>query len=121
MHAIRIHEHGGPEVLTWDDLPDPELAPGDVLIRVGACAVNSLDVAVRQGGTETSIPLPLIPGADVAGEILKVAPDVTAVGIGDRVVVNPRYYCGKCRACLQGEQSACSEYRVMGWHRDGGY
>jgi NADPH:quinone reductase-like Zn-dependent oxidoreductase len=121
LRAIRIHSHGGPDVLAWDDIPDPVVGPGDVLIQVGACAVNSLDIAVREGGTETPIPLPLIPGADVAGEVVDIASDVKTVGLGDRVVVNPRYYCGKCRSCLRGQQSACSAYRVMGWHRDGGY
>lgn len=77
MRAIRIHEDGGPEVLRYEDAPDPEPAPGEVLIRLRAASLNRLDLWVRQG--LPSVPKPRILGADGAG----LDPD------GRRVVINP--------------------------------
>jgi NADPH:quinone reductase-like Zn-dependent oxidoreductase len=77
MKAIRIHEDGGPEVLRYEDAPDPEPAPGDVLIRLRAASLNHLDVWVRRG--LPSVPKPRILGADGAG----------VDDSGRRVVINP--------------------------------
>jgi NADPH:quinone reductase-like Zn-dependent oxidoreductase len=77
MKAIRIHEDGGPEVLRYEDAPDPEPAPGDVLIRLRAASLNHLDVWVRRG--LPSVPKPRILGADGAG----------VDESGRRVVINP--------------------------------
>jgi NADPH:quinone reductase-like Zn-dependent oxidoreductase len=121
VKALRFHRHGDPDVLVYEDVPDPEAAAGEVLVRVRACAVNGLDIFARRGQTETAIPLPMTAGADIAGEVAAVGAAVTGVAEGDRVVVNPRLCCGRCRACLAGEQSACAEYAVIGWQRPGGY
>ena len=66
MKAVRIHEFGGPEVLKYEEVPDPELRKDQVLVRVRACALNHLDLWVRMG--LPGVKLPHILGSDVAGE-----------------------------------------------------
>jgi NADPH:quinone reductase-like Zn-dependent oxidoreductase len=78
MKAIRIHEDGGPEVLRFEDAPDPEPAPGEVLVRLRAASLNHLDLWIRKG--LPSVPKPRILGADGAG----IREDT-----GERVVINP--------------------------------
>jgi NADPH:quinone reductase-like Zn-dependent oxidoreductase len=68
MKAIRFHGHGGPEVLKYEDAAEPALRGSEVLVRVKACALNHLDLWVRRGLPNVPIPLPHIPGSDVAGE-----------------------------------------------------
>src|ERR671935_528336 len=87
MRAIRIHEDGGPEVLRYEDAPDPEPGPGDVLVRLRAASLNHLDVWVRRG--LPSVPKPRILGADGAGVVDSVGEDVEGLAPGDRVVINP--------------------------------
>src|SRR2546426_2168659 len=67
MKAARFHQHGGPEVLRYEDAPEPKPNPGEVLVRVKACALNHLDIWVRQGIPAYQVPLPHIGGFDVAG------------------------------------------------------
>lgn len=84
MKAIRIHNLGGPEVLTWEDAPDPQPKEGQALVRVEAAGVNFIDVYFRSGlykGPE----LPFIPGQEAAGTVAAVGPGVTEVSVGDRV------------------------------------
>ena len=78
MKAIRIHEDGGPEVLRYEDAPDPTPAEGEVLVRLQAAALNRIDLWIRSG--RPSVPKPRILGSDGAGE---------RVDNGDRVVINP--------------------------------
>jgi len=120
MKAIRFHHHGGPEVLRYEDAPDPDLMVGDVLVRVRACALNHLDLWVRRGLPRVTIPMPHIPGSDVAGEVVaSAAPDVT---IGRRVMLQPGLSCGRCPACLSGRDNECPTYEVLGYrHHNGGY
>src|SRR5438045_6713559 len=87
VQAIRIHEDGGPEVLRYEDAPDPEPAAGEVLIRLRAASLNHLDVWVRRG--LPSVPKPRILGADGAGVVEALGADVGGLEPGQRVVVNP--------------------------------
>ena len=89
MKAVRIHEDGGPEVLRYEDVPDPEPGPGDVLVRLRAASLNHLDVWVRKG--LPSVPKPRILGADGAGVVEAVGNDVEGLAPGDRVVINPAH------------------------------
>jgi NADPH:quinone reductase-like Zn-dependent oxidoreductase len=120
MKAVRFHHHGGPEVLRYEDAPDPDLEAGDVLVRVRACALNHLDLWVRGGLPRVRIPMPHIPGSDVAGEVVaSAAPDVA---IGRRVMLQPGVSCGRCTACLSGRDNVCPKYEVLGYlHHAGGY
>jgi NADPH:quinone reductase-like Zn-dependent oxidoreductase len=122
MRAIVISEHGGPEVLRLVERPDPSPAAGEVLVRVGAAAVNRLDIWVRENvGHAYEANLPLIPGYDVAGEVVAVGEGVTTVAAGDRVFVHCDFSCGRCEYCLEGDEAACAQYEVLGVSRDGGY
>lgn len=91
MRAIRLHEHGGPEVLSYDEVPVPEPKPGEVLVRVHAVGVNPPDWYLRDGlsnippETRPTFDLPVIPGTDVSGVVEAVAADVEGFSIGDEV------------------------------------
>jgi NADPH:quinone reductase-like Zn-dependent oxidoreductase len=87
VKAIRIHEDGGPEVLRYEDAPDPEPATDQVLIRLRAASLNHLDVWVRKG--LPSVPKPRILGADGAGVVEALGDGVLGVEPGQRVVINP--------------------------------
>jgi NADPH:quinone reductase-like Zn-dependent oxidoreductase len=118
MKAVRIHEYGGPEVLRYEDVPDPKPRKDQVLVRVRACAMNHLDIWVRKGTTKS--PLPHIPGSDVAGEIVEVGEYVTGLQLGQRVLLAPMTFCNRCRACTAGVQNLCPEFTVLGNRNDGG-
>jgi NADPH:quinone reductase-like Zn-dependent oxidoreductase len=120
VKAIRFHAHGGPEVLRLEDAPDPELSAGEVLVRVRACALNHLDVWERQGLPRVQIPLPHISGSDVAGEVIATA--AADGSIGRRVMLQPGVSCGRCAACLSGQDLECPGYEVLGYrNHPGGY
>jgi NADPH:quinone reductase-like Zn-dependent oxidoreductase len=120
VKAIQFQQHGGPEVLKYTDVPDPVVRPNEVLVRVRACALNRLDLWVRQGIPGVPIPLPHIPGSDVAGEIVKIGAEVTTVRVGQRVVLAPGVTCGKCAACLAGLDNRCRQFTNLGYMIDGG-
>jgi NADPH:quinone reductase-like Zn-dependent oxidoreductase len=121
MRAVRFHEHGGPEVLRYEDAPDPSARERGVIVRVRACAMNHLDLFQRRGLERVRIPLPHISGADVAGEILEVGKEVEGLAPGQRVIVQPGLSCGECARCLAGEDNFCPRYDVLGYQSDGGY
>src|SRR5271170_3898336 len=100
MRAVIIDKFGGPETLKAATLPDPKPARGEALIRVRACALNHLDIFVRDGIPSYKIKLPHILGCDVAGVVAEVGPGVTTVKKGDRVAVSPGRSCGRCEFCL---------------------
>jgi len=120
MKAIVFHQHGGPEVLKYADAPEPALRANDVLVRVKACALNHLDLWVRRGLPNVPLPLPHIPGSDVAGEIAKIGVDVTTIRVGQKVVLAPLVSCGKCPACLGGLDNHCRQATNLGYMIDGG-
>jgi NADPH:quinone reductase-like Zn-dependent oxidoreductase len=112
MKAVRFHQHGGPEVLSYEDAPDPDLAPGDVLVRVRACALNHLDLWARRGLPGIRTPMPHITGSDVAGEV--VSSSAADLPAGRRVMLQPGLSCGRCLACLAGRDNECPRYEVLG-------
>ena len=120
MKAILFRQHGGAEVLQYVDVPDREPCPSEVLVRVRACALNHLDLWVRRGLPNVPIPLPHIPGSDVAGEIAKIGADVTTVRVGQKVVLAPLVSCGKCQACIAGLDNRCRQATNLGYMIDGG-
>jgi alcohol dehydrogenase len=90
MKAMVVRQHGGSEVMEFvSDFPDPTIGEGDVLIRVRASSLNYHDVFTRRGMPGIKIPMPLIMGLDVAGEIAEVGPGVEGWSVGDRVLVDP--------------------------------
>lgn len=122
MKAVIFHQHGGPEVLTYEDVPDPSIGPTDVLVTVRACALNHLDLWVRRGLPGRPAVLPHIPGSDISGVVAAVGAAVTRVKPGERVVISPGVSCGQCPACLRGDDNLCRQYEIIGgYRRDGGY
>jgi len=120
VKALAFNEHGGLDKLRYQDVPDPTLGPGDVLVRVRACALNHLDLFVREGLPGFELPLPFWTGCDIAGDVTQVGTAVKDVAVGERVAVNPNLHCGHCEFCMKGEQSLCVSYGILGEHVQGG-
>jgi NADPH2:quinone reductase len=112
VKAIRIHEDGGPEVLRYEDVPDPEPGPGEVLVSLRAASLNHLDVWVRKG--LPSVPKPRVLGADGAGIVASMGSDVDGFDVGDRVVINPGIPHGH-RITVIGEHTdgTCCELKAV--------
>ncbi len=122
MKAVIFKEHGGTDKLELvTDFPEPVYNEDEVLIRVKACALNQLDIFTRNGSPALKLPLPHVPGSDVAGVIEKLGSKVTGWSIGDRVVINPGIWCGTCEFCIAGEHSLCKSFKLLGEHISGGY
>lgn len=121
MKAMRIHEHGGPDVLKLDPIDPPHPGPGEVTVEVKACAMNHLDVWTRKGLPGVQIPMPHILGSDIAGVVAEIGEKVSGVSPGDEVVVQPGLSCGRCLRCIQGRNSECKDYKIFGYQVDGGY
>jgi NADPH:quinone reductase-like Zn-dependent oxidoreductase len=119
MKAARFHQHGPPDVLRYEDAPDPVASPGVAVVRVRACALNHLDLWQRRGLDRVRIPLPHISGADVAGEVVDTGGG--QVPAGTRVMLQPGISCGACAACREGRDNLCPRYDVLGYMSDGGY
>ena len=111
MKAVRIDNHGGPEVLRVVEVDDPVVGPGEVGVRVTHVGLNHLDVWVRRGVDSHHFPLPLIPGSDVVG----IREDT-----GDVVALQPGYGCGQCAQCRRGRHPLCRQYAIRGETVDGG-
>src|SRR3979490_1726998 len=118
MKAVRIHQFGGPEVLIYEDVPDPQLRKDQALVRVRACALNHLDVWVRKG--LPGVKLPHILGSDIAGEVVEVGEYITGFKAGQRVLLAPMHFWGRCAKCVAGLQNQCREFTVLGNAVDGG-
>ncbi|MBM4139570.1 MAG: zinc-binding dehydrogenase [Nitrospira sp.] len=121
MKAVIFSEHGGPEKLVYGEVPKPVIGPGEVLIRVKACALNHLDIWIRQGNPSYPISLPHISGSDIAGVVEEVGVQVEGVIVGDRVLVSPGVSCWRCEFCLTGRDNLCQSYSLIGGKMHGGY
>jgi NADPH:quinone reductase-like Zn-dependent oxidoreductase len=121
MKAIRFHAHGGPDTLVYEDCEDPKPGPGQALISVKACALNRLDLWVRQGIPAYPVTLPHILGADIAGVVESGDGLGPLVQAGDRVLVYPGLSCGQCKACTKGLENRCVNFKILGGHVAGGY
>lgn len=122
MHALSLTGHGGPEMFRYvDDLPVPAPGPGEVRIRVRATGVNHVDLVVRRGYPGVTVPMPHVPGGDIAGELDALGEGVTGLKAGDRVVAHPMVSCGRCGLCRRGDEHLCLRWEYFGLHRKGGY
>lgn len=120
MKAVRFHQHGGVDVLRYEDAPEPVLAPGEALVRVRACALNHLDLWERRGLPHVPIPFPHISGSDVSGDVVDAA--AAGVAAGTRVMLQAGVSCNRCAACLSGRDNECPFYEVLGYrNHQGGY
>jgi NADPH:quinone reductase-like Zn-dependent oxidoreductase len=121
MKAVVFHEHGTPDVLRYEEIPDPVPGRGEVLIEVHATSINHIDIFLRRGMPGIKVPLPKIAGADASGIIREIGPDVSGLRTGQRVTINPGVSCGRCEFCTAGFASQCVSYHIMGEHADGAY
>ena len=119
MRAVYLESHGGPDAIRIGELPDPEPGPGEVRVRIVAAALNHLDLWVLEGIPGIPLAFPHVPGADGAGVVDAVGAGVEGVREGDEVYLQPGLFCGRCEFCLQGEESLCLRYRLLGEHVSG--
>ena len=102
MKAARIHQHGSPEVLVYEDVPDPKIKANQILLRVRACSLNHLDLFVRAGIPGMKFAMPHILGCDIAGEVVEVGELCERVKPGWRVLLSPGVSCRQCDQCVAG-------------------
>jgi NADPH:quinone reductase-like Zn-dependent oxidoreductase len=121
MKAVIFKQHGGPEQLVYEDVPNPVIGPDEVLIRVKACALNHLDIWIRQGSPAYQVSLPHISGSDISGIVEAVGNHVDGVQVGERVFVSPGVSCWRCEFCLAGRDNMCRSYSLLGAKMWGGY
>lgn len=123
MRATVLKAFGGPENLEPAELPDPVPGPGEVLLRVRACALNHLDLWIRKGLPSARIKTPFVLGCDVAGEVVRLGPGTAGPAPGARAAVHPGRSCGACPACREGREPDCPDFGIIGAYggRHGGY
>ena len=123
MPAVVFREFGPPEVLHVEEVATPQLAPDEVLVQVRAVSVGRyLDVSARAGlHPFPGYRFPHILGAEHAGLVAAVGPDVETPAVGQRVAVLPNISCGRCPRCLRGEDDLCPHLQLLGMHRPGAY
>jgi alcohol dehydrogenase, propanol-preferring len=119
MRAMLFEKAGQP--LRWAELPVPQAGPGQVMIRVRACAVCRTDLHIADG--ELKQPkLPVIPGHEIIGVVEKTGEGVNRFKVGDRVGVPwLGWTCDACEFCLSGRENLCDQARFTGYTLDGGY
>lgn len=120
MKAAFFRNHGSADVLEYGELPEPVAGPDEVLVQVQAVALNHLDLFVREGIPGLRLAMPHIGGADIAGVIAACGEAVEGWQEGDRVVINPNLWCGRCEMCMAGEESLCDRFGLIGEHAPGG-
>jgi NADPH:quinone reductase-like Zn-dependent oxidoreductase len=121
MKAVRFHEYGGPEVLRYEEVAEPEPGRHDVLIRVRAVGVNHVDLDMRNGTSQLALNLPHTLGFEFGGEIAAVGAEVDSLAVGDPVTPLYQIACRRCDACLAGRQQFCERLEMLGVQRPGGY
>ncbi len=121
MKAVVLNEYGGPEVLRYTEMPEPEIGANEVLVRVRACALNHLDLWLRRGLPTQPLNFPHILGSDIAGEVAKIGASVANIRAGDKVLLAPGVSCGQCAQCIAGRDNFCKDYTLFGSGVQGGY
>ncbi len=135
MKAVVFDQHGGPEVLHHSEVPEPELTPNEVIVKVRAAACNFNDIWARRGLPGMKVILPHVSGSDVAGEVVAVGSEVgqgdratgfnnLPIKVGDEVVVHCGLSCRVCEACTRGDEFFCKQFKIWGFQTgplDGGH
>lgn len=121
MKAAHFHQYGGPEVLQYEEAPDPIPGPGEALVRVRACGVNHVDLDRRAGVSRFPHPLPFILGYEIAGEVAALPSDAAGPPVGTRVLVPYHIPCRRCELCGTGRDHLCAHGQRFGGNRPGGY
>ncbi len=124
MKAVVFHEHGGTDVLRYEEIAEPAVGPLDVLFQVRAIGVNRNDLWAREGLPGMKFPLPHISGSDASGVVTRVGDQVVDFKPGDPVVVHPWISCRSCEACTSGHEYFCRAGKIWGFQTgplDGSY
>jgi NADPH2:quinone reductase len=119
MKALSFHEHGDVDVLKYEEVPTPEPTVGEVLVKIEAAALNHLDIWVRRGWPGLKLQMPHIGGADGAGVIAKLGPNVKGVEVGARVAINPGVNAYEDEFTRRGDHSMSPGYGILGESRPG--
>lgn len=121
MKAARFHEYGDASVLVYEDAPDPVAGPGEVVVRVRSCAINHVDVDMRNGSSRIPLELPHTLGMEFAGEIAEIGSGVDGWAVGDRVSPIFQIHCDDCEMCARGEHHHCRKIKMLGIQIPGGH
>jgi NADPH:quinone reductase-like Zn-dependent oxidoreductase len=121
MKAVVFHSFGGPEVLRYEEVPDPVPGPGEVVVDVEFAALNHVDIDIRDGLSRFDFALPHILGIEGAGVVSELGSGVGGVSVGDRVAVSYVRTCGHCEWCARGQDNLCENRRLFGEHIPGSY
>lgn len=119
MKAAQIPDHGSPDQIQINDVPEPEVHPQELLLDVRTAALNHLDLWVLDGLPGVELTFPHTLGSDACGVVRETGADVSRFEEGDRVVLNAGISCGECTYCRRGEQSCCDSFHLLGEHVDG--
>jgi alcohol dehydrogenase len=131
MKAVVFEQHGGTDVLSYTDIPEPQPGPYEVLIEVKAAGANFNDIWARRGMPGMKVIFPHVSGSDVSGVVAALGSEVTGTGfgssslqVGDEVVVHPGLSCRTCDFCVTGQEFFCRQFRIWGFQsgpNDGGH
>jgi NADPH:quinone reductase-like Zn-dependent oxidoreductase len=121
VRAIVFREFGGADVLRLEEVEDPRPGPGEVVVDIAACALNHLDVDIREGVSRFPVELPFVLGLEVVGRISELGQGVNGWQVGDRVMPYLMGTCGDCRFCRTGRESLCLEPGFISFTTSGGY
>lgn len=121
MKAAIYYKRGGLDVIQYEDVPEPELKAGEILVRVRACGLNHLDIYTREGSHGVKAPLPHIGGLEPSGQVAALGPAVYDWTIGERVLVGAFTSDGTCELCLAGHDNLCLNRKIVGVQVDGGF
>jgi NADPH:quinone reductase-like Zn-dependent oxidoreductase len=121
VKAVVFHEFGSSEVLRLEELNDPTPGRGEVAIDIAACALNHLDVDVREGTSRFPVDPPHVLGLEVVGQIAELGEGVEEWQVGDRVMPYLMDTCGRCRFCTTGRESLCLDAGFISFANSGGY
>lgn len=117
MRAVIVE---GPGVVRVANVPEPEPAPHEVVVEVGACGICGTDVHIIDGEFPLAT-FPMIPGHELAGTVVKVGSTVRSAKVGDRVGIDPTLNCGACYYCQRGMGNLCEHFRAVGVTNPGGF
>jgi NADPH:quinone reductase-like Zn-dependent oxidoreductase len=121
VKAVVFREFGSSDVLRLEELDDPRPGRGEVTVEVAACALNHLDVDVREGISRFPIEPPHVLGVEVVGRIAEVGDGVEGWQVGDRVMPYLMDTCGRCGFCTTGRESLCLDAGFISFVHSGGY
>jgi NADPH:quinone reductase-like Zn-dependent oxidoreductase len=121
VKAVVFHEFGGLDVLQLEEVADPQPDPGEALLEITACALNHLDVDIREGVSRFPVEPPFVLGVEVVGRIAALGAGVEGWQVGDRVMPFLMNTCGQCRYCRTGRESLCLTPGFISFSTSGGY